>query len=345
MLHPFSLRLRVFTMLVGIARNYRAEQGEDKFKTLAKVVFDDADADKSGAIESDEVRTLLRRLGMLLSEEQAMDVLRHYDADSSGSLSESEWLGLVSDLVDGTFDGLVNGISNQAAPVGPAIALRKSSPSNAAKQPAAAALVVEELDSFGPGELARFLRSPGTAARLVEAIAAAQISGSALAAILTTANKGAESKVPTPEAATKATPAGGDASTADAKGDASEDSTADRSALMAQYEAWGRPTESDFNGWGGDGALSSWDNVGLDASGRVVKLGPINGVDLGTSALLPAMSELKEIASIEILAYSYEGLERSSRVCSLIPPRVYVPRGVGARWSGRSRRWRRARGL
>ena len=80
-------------MLVGIARNYRAEQGEDKFKTLAKVVFDDADADKSGAIESDEVRTLLRRLGMLLSEEQAMDVLRHrvvvtYEAEAEEKTSE-----------------------------------------------------------------------------------------------------------------------------------------------------------------------------------------------------------------------------------------------------------------
>lgn len=91
--------------LFGVARDFRTTHGEDAFAALAKVVFTDADADKSGTVDSTEVRTMLRKLGMLLTDEQALAVLTRYDANGDGTLDQDEWLGLVSDLVDGSFDG------------------------------------------------------------------------------------------------------------------------------------------------------------------------------------------------------------------------------------------------
>ena len=90
--------------MFGVARDFRTTHGEDAFKALAKVVFTDADEDKSGTVDVGEIRNMMRKLGMLISEEQAAAVLTKYDADGNGTLDQKEWLGLVSDLVDGSLD-------------------------------------------------------------------------------------------------------------------------------------------------------------------------------------------------------------------------------------------------
>ena len=91
--------------MFGVAHDFRTTHGEDAFAALAKMVFADADEDKSGTVDSQEIRTMLRKLGMVLSDEQALAVLNRYDTNGDGTLDQQEWFGLVSDLIDGSFDG------------------------------------------------------------------------------------------------------------------------------------------------------------------------------------------------------------------------------------------------
>lgn len=90
--------------MFGVARDFRASHGEDAFITLAKSVFLDADLARNGVIDASEIRAMLKKLGMLLTSDQADSVLRRYDADTNGTLDQTEWIGIVSDLVDGSFD-------------------------------------------------------------------------------------------------------------------------------------------------------------------------------------------------------------------------------------------------
>ena len=61
-------------IMLGVAKDYRAKHGEAKFAALAKLVFEDADIDKSGSVDSEEIHVLLKRLGMRLTAEEAQAV-------------------------------------------------------------------------------------------------------------------------------------------------------------------------------------------------------------------------------------------------------------------------------
>lgn len=103
---------RGFRAANGVARNFRKQHGEVAFATLASEVFREADEDHSGKIDAKEVEKVLKKLGLILSENEVAEVMRRYDvgnADNAGeagngTLDEKEWLELVSDLIDGTFD-------------------------------------------------------------------------------------------------------------------------------------------------------------------------------------------------------------------------------------------------
>ena len=103
----------------GVAKNFRKQHGEEAFNILAKSAFADADRDGSGTIDTTELRTTLQQCGITLNEEQLKTVLVRYDADNSGMIDESEWLVLISDLIDGTFSPTAGaGSPTKASPGG-----------------------------------------------------------------------------------------------------------------------------------------------------------------------------------------------------------------------------------
>ena len=109
----------------GVARDFRSTHGETAFLTLAQTIFAQSDADGSGFIDTSELFDCLAKLGMNLSDEQLLAVLARYDDDDNGKLDDKEWLNVVSDLVDGSFeeklaasDGAAAG-APPAAPSGP----------------------------------------------------------------------------------------------------------------------------------------------------------------------------------------------------------------------------------
>jgi len=88
--------------MFGVASNFRKTHGEAAFRILAQTAFDGADTDKSGKIDTAELRTTLEKLGMKLTEAQTAEVVRQYDADGNHELDLEEFLRLVSELIDGT---------------------------------------------------------------------------------------------------------------------------------------------------------------------------------------------------------------------------------------------------
>ena len=93
----------------GVARDFRKSHGESAFIALATTIFNQTDADKSGFIDTSELFDCLGKLGMKLSDEQLLAVLERYDDDGNGQLDGQEWLNVVSDLVDGTFEEKLQG--------------------------------------------------------------------------------------------------------------------------------------------------------------------------------------------------------------------------------------------
>lgn len=88
----------------GVARDFRQSHGETAFLTLAQTIFSQSDTDGSGYIDTSELFDCLAKLGMNLSDEQLIAVLARYDDDDNGKLDDKEWLNVVSDLVDGSFE-------------------------------------------------------------------------------------------------------------------------------------------------------------------------------------------------------------------------------------------------
>lgn len=88
--------------MFGVASNFRKTHGEAAFRILAQTAFDGADTDKSGKIDTAELRTTLEKLGMQLTEAQAAEVVRQYDDDGNHELDQEEFLHLVSELIDGS---------------------------------------------------------------------------------------------------------------------------------------------------------------------------------------------------------------------------------------------------
>ena len=89
--------------MFGVARDFRKTHGEEAFKALVTSAFVDTDADGNGSIDKGELRACLKKLGIHLTG-QTGAILEHYDTDKSGLIEEEEFLQLVSDLIDGTFE-------------------------------------------------------------------------------------------------------------------------------------------------------------------------------------------------------------------------------------------------
>jgi hypothetical protein len=88
--------------MFGVASNFRKTHGEAAFRVLATTAFGDADADNSGFIDIAELKKTLSKLGMKLTESQAAEIVRTYDADGNHQLDEEEFLNLVAELIDGS---------------------------------------------------------------------------------------------------------------------------------------------------------------------------------------------------------------------------------------------------
>lgn len=90
---------------------------------MASEVFREADEDCSGKIDAAEIGKVLKKLGLVLSGDEIAEVMRRYDVGSTddlesagnGTLDEKEWIELVSDLIDGTFDAKAVEAVEQAA--------------------------------------------------------------------------------------------------------------------------------------------------------------------------------------------------------------------------------------
>ena len=105
---------RDFRSKNGVARNFRERHGEQAFVTLAAEVFKEADEDGSGYIDAREIGSVLKKLGMNLTDAEAAEVMRRYDVGSDadvegsksgdGKLDVKEWTAVIGDLIDGTFE-------------------------------------------------------------------------------------------------------------------------------------------------------------------------------------------------------------------------------------------------
>lgn len=103
----------------GVARDFRKTHGETAFLTLAQTIFSQSDDDGSGFIETSELFDCLAKLGINLTDDQLIAVLARYDDDDNGKLDDKEWLNVVSDLVDGSFEEkLAGGSAGGAATSG-----------------------------------------------------------------------------------------------------------------------------------------------------------------------------------------------------------------------------------
>lgn len=71
--------------------------GEENFAAMAARLFDKYDQDKSGSIETSEVREIFRELHIVLSEEETEALVMRYDADSSGHLDLEEFTKLAEE--------------------------------------------------------------------------------------------------------------------------------------------------------------------------------------------------------------------------------------------------------
>ena len=88
--------------MFGVAADFRKAHGEAAFRVLASTAFADADADCSGAIDTQELKATLSKLGIELTDEQVDGVIANYDTDGSHELEEEEFMQLVSALIDGS---------------------------------------------------------------------------------------------------------------------------------------------------------------------------------------------------------------------------------------------------
>lgn len=88
--------------MFGVAADFRSTHGEAAFRLLAATAFSEADVDQSGAIDTQELQATLLKLGIDLSDEQAADVISTYDQDGNNELDETEFVKLVSELIDGS---------------------------------------------------------------------------------------------------------------------------------------------------------------------------------------------------------------------------------------------------
>ena len=93
---------RLEATMFGVTSNFRRVHGEAAFQVLVSTAFTEADSDRSGKISTSELKVTLGKLGMKLTEAQTAMVMQDYDMDGNREMDEGEFLGLVSDLIQGT---------------------------------------------------------------------------------------------------------------------------------------------------------------------------------------------------------------------------------------------------
>jgi len=87
-----------------VTKDFRSRVGENAFRTLADFVFQEHDTDRSGFMESGELRMALEKVQMRPTDAELAEIVKVYDDDDNRRLGEAEWHALLSDLLDGTFD-------------------------------------------------------------------------------------------------------------------------------------------------------------------------------------------------------------------------------------------------
>lgn len=79
-----------------LTHKFNAEQTAD-FRT----VFDEADEDKSGSIETAELKKVIEKCGIEVSDTQVKEMIKDADTDKSGTLEFDEFLNLMWRLQSG----------------------------------------------------------------------------------------------------------------------------------------------------------------------------------------------------------------------------------------------------
>jgi hypothetical protein len=79
----------------------------------AGILFDTADIDSSGSVDQEELRDILKALGVDMPESKVVDLFNELDTDKSGSLSFEEFIALLFMLKDLRAALDVSGITNQ----------------------------------------------------------------------------------------------------------------------------------------------------------------------------------------------------------------------------------------
>lgn len=66
-----------------------------------RTVFDEADEDKSGSIETNELKHVIEKCGIEVSDSQVKEMIKEADTDGSGTLEFDEFLNLMWRLQSG----------------------------------------------------------------------------------------------------------------------------------------------------------------------------------------------------------------------------------------------------
>ena len=79
--------------------------------------FANFDSDGDGVMDANEMRHCLRSLGLMVDNDEAIEVLRKYDSDASGSIDINEFVGVVLDLehLKDRYHGSIDGASRPKA--------------------------------------------------------------------------------------------------------------------------------------------------------------------------------------------------------------------------------------
>jgi calmodulin len=66
-----------------------------------KTQFDAFDEDGGGSIETNELKNVLERCGLVVTDEQVADMIKEFDEDNSGSLDFQEFITMMHRLTSG----------------------------------------------------------------------------------------------------------------------------------------------------------------------------------------------------------------------------------------------------
>ena len=91
-----------------------SRESNEKLESTLRQIFDQFDADRSGAVSSDELKTMLESLGMLVSPDLLKKMMNEADTDKSGEIDFDEFTAVMKKQAEtgGAFADLVNRTSN-----------------------------------------------------------------------------------------------------------------------------------------------------------------------------------------------------------------------------------------